>query len=39
MHSLSITFEDADTITTKCQAIVDGKDVPEKPTTLKRVKS
>jgi hypothetical protein len=39
MHALSITFNDADTITTSCQAIVDGKEQAEKPTTLKRVKS
>jgi hypothetical protein len=39
MHALSITFDDADTITSSCQAIVDGKEAPEHPTTLKRVKS
>lgn len=39
MHALSITFDDANTITTSCQAILDGKEMPEKPTTLKRVKS
>lgn len=39
MHALSITFGDADTITTSCQAFIDGKEAPEKPTTLKRVKS
>jgi len=39
MHALSITFDDADTITTSCQAIIDGQEVPEKPNTLKRVKS
>ena len=39
MHALSIAFDDADTITTSCKAIMDGKDMPEKPTTLKRVKS
>lgn len=38
MHALSITFDDADTITTSCKAIMDGKEMPEKPTTLKRVK-
>ncbi len=38
MHALSITFDGADTITTSCQAIMDGREVPEKPTTLKRVK-
>src|SRR5688572_11046043 len=39
MHAFSITFNDADTITTSCQAIIDGKEQAEKPTTLKRVKS
>jgi len=39
MHALSITFDDADTITTSCKAIIDGKEQAEKPTTLKRVKS
>jgi hypothetical protein len=39
MHSLSLTFDDADTITANCKAIVDGKEMPEHPTTLKRVKS
>ena len=39
MHALSITFNEADTITTSCQAIIDGKEQAEKPTTLKRVKS
>ena len=39
MHALSISFDDANTITTNCKAIMDGKEMPEKPTTLKRVKS
>jgi hypothetical protein len=39
MHSLSISFDDADTITSSCQAIMDGKELPKNPTTLKRVKS
>jgi len=39
MHALSITFDDADTITTSCKAIIDGKEQAEKPTKLKRVKS
>jgi len=37
MHALSIRFDDPDTITTSCKAIVDGKEMPENPTTLKRV--
>ena len=39
MHALSISFDDADTITTTCKAIIDGKEVPDHSTTLKRVKS
>jgi hypothetical protein len=39
MHALSIRFEDADTITSSCKAIIEGKEAPEHPTTLKRVKS
>lgn len=39
MHALSITFDDANTITTSCKAIINGKEMAEKPTTLKRVKS
>jgi hypothetical protein len=39
MHSLTLTFDDADTITATCKAILDGKEMPEKPTTLRRVKS
>jgi hypothetical protein len=39
MHALSIRFDDADTITASCKAIMDGKEMAEKPTTLKRVKS
>jgi hypothetical protein len=38
MHALSITFDDADTITTSCKAMMEGKEMPEHPTTLKRVK-
>lgn len=39
MHALTITFDDADTITTSCKAIIDGKAMEEHPTTLKRAKS
>lgn len=39
MHALTLTFDDDDTITASCQALMDGKEMPEKPTTLKRVKS
>ncbi|RYD72672.1 MAG: hypothetical protein EOP84_22760 [Verrucomicrobiaceae bacterium] len=39
MHALTYRFEDADTIIMACKAIMDGKEMAEKPTTLKRVKS
>jgi hypothetical protein len=39
MHALTLRFDDADTITASCKAIMDGKEMPEKPTTLKRVKT
>lgn len=38
MHSLTLTFVDADTITASCKAFMDGKEMPECPTTMKRVK-
>jgi len=39
MHALTITFDDADTITTSCKALMGGKEMTEHPTTLKRVKA
>lgn len=39
MHAMTIRFDDAETITSSCKAIMDGKEVPEHATTLKRVKS
>jgi len=39
MHALKITFDDANTITSSCKALMNGQEIPEKPTTLKRVKS
>ncbi|TAL06308.1 MAG: hypothetical protein EPO07_02055 [Verrucomicrobia bacterium] len=39
MHAISIRFDDADTITTSCKAMINGKEEAEHPTTLKRVKS
>jgi hypothetical protein len=39
MHALTITFDDEDTITASCKAIIDGKEMAEHPTTLKRVKA
>lgn len=39
MHALTIRFDDPDTYSSSCKAIMDGKELPEHPTTLKRVKS
>ncbi|EEF61999.1 hypothetical protein [Pedosphaera parvula] len=39
MHALSIRFDDADTVTMNCKALMDGNEMPEHPATLKRVKS
>jgi hypothetical protein len=39
MHALTIHFDDAETITTTCKAIMDGKETEAHSTTLKRVKS
>jgi hypothetical protein len=39
MHALTIHFDDPDTITTTCKAIMDGKETDAHATTLKRVKS
>ena len=38
MHSIKLSFEDADTISTSCKAFIDGKETPEHATVLKRVK-
>ena len=37
MHALKITFDNANTITTSCLAMMDGEPMPETPMTLKRV--
>lgn len=39
MHSLTLSFDGPDTVTATCKAIIDGKDVPPHPTTLKRIKA
>jgi hypothetical protein len=39
MNAISLRFDDADTITTSCKAMMEGKEMPEHPTTLKRVAS
>lgn len=38
MHALTLTFNDADTITTSCKSFMDGKEAPESSSTFKRVK-
>ena len=38
MHALTINFDDADTITTNCKALVGGKEMPDHPSTFKRTK-
>lgn len=38
MHSLTLRFEDADTIVASCKAYFDGQEMPEHPTVMKRVK-
>jgi hypothetical protein len=37
MHAMTVRFDDPNTITTSCKAIMDGKELPEHATTLKRV--
>ncbi len=39
MHALTLRFDDADTITSSCKALMEGKEMAEHPTTLKRVKT
>lgn len=39
MHALKLTFDDSDTITSTCKAIMDGKEMPDHPVTMKRVKA
>lgn len=38
MHGVTITFVDADTISSSCKGIMDGQEMPEHATTMKRVK-
>ena len=37
MHALTLRFDDANTLTASCKAIINGTEMAEKPTTLKRV--
>jgi len=39
MHGITVRFDDANTITTSCKALVNGQEVPEHSTTLKRVEA
>jgi len=39
MHAMTLRFDDADTLTAGCKAIINGEEVPEHLTTLKRVKA
>jgi hypothetical protein len=39
MHAMTITFDDEDTITTSCKAMMGGKEMETHATTLKRVKT
>src|SRR6185503_8658652 len=38
MHALTLTFDDADTITANCKSIMDEKEMPDHPTKMTRVK-
>lgn len=38
MHGMTVSFVDADTVTSSCKAIMEGKEMPDHPVTLKRVK-
>lgn len=37
MHGMTLRFDDANTITSSCKATIEGKEMPEHSTTLKRV--
>jgi hypothetical protein len=39
MHGTTIQFDGADTITSSCRAMIDGKEVPPHSATFKRVKT
>lgn len=39
MHSVTIRFDDADTIATSCKALMNGQEMPEHVTVLKRTRS
>ena len=37
MNAMTVRFDDANTITTSCKALIEGKEMPHNSTTLKRV--
>jgi hypothetical protein len=37
MHGMTLRFDDANTLTTSCKAIIDGKEAPEHLSTFKRI--
>lgn len=39
MHAMTMRFDDADTITTSCKALINGQEAPECATVFKRVKT
>jgi len=39
MHAMTLRFDDADTVTSGCKALIDGKEMPDHLVTLKRVKT
>jgi hypothetical protein len=39
MHGMTLRYDNADTITTGCKALIDGKEVPDHLVTLTRVKT
>jgi hypothetical protein len=39
MHAVTLRFDNPDTITTSCKALIDGKAAEEKASQFKRVKS
>jgi len=39
MHAMTLRFDDADTLTSTCKAVMDGKEAPDHAITFKRVKT
>ena len=38
LNSMTLSFDGPDTLTASCRAVIDGKEIPEQPTTLTRLK-